>query len=348
MKPPIWEARSPESERDILAEERLRKPRRRWWPGNWLTGRVGAVVLVVFIVGGLGWVVTAGSNLGSDRSRESFDVVRVKDPEAGRLLTLGEQSLASSYGVPLHLGDGGLPVVRHKLTGEVREMTPVEVEFGSSEGWMSAGRGSVVWTPGPRGWGVWWEDQTERRLLRPDLAFARGGWKRKQHSELSYAVGQVSDGLRMVRGMDFDAWRTGMGPVLADRMGRLGDRYPVVDYGHWAAVPGQWVCDPELESDLNEGVTHGCPGELYLGALSDAWARVGSVVDLLEGMGKLGAEMDGMASDDLYQSELLGVQSYALGDVVNALKELKVSLERLWKITGDRGLPISVRLFGEG
>ena len=108
MKPPMWEARPPEPERDILAEDRLSKSRRRWWLGNWLTGRVGVVVLVVFIVGGLGWVVMAGSGLGSDRSRESFDVVRVKDPEAGRLLTLGEQSLASSYGVPLHLGDGGV------------------------------------------------------------------------------------------------------------------------------------------------------------------------------------------------------------------------------------------------
>ena len=347
MTGPVWEERPRESAQDILAEERVR-PRRLWWPGNWFVGRAGLVFLAVFVAVGLGWAVFSRMGPGDVRPAVPGNVFPGDHPEAGRGLTVQEGSAAARYGVPLFLGDGGLPVVRMAVTDEVRELTPVEMEFESALPFVSAGHGSVVWNPGPRGWGMWWVDDTERRELRPDVSFSRVRWWRKQQEELRLATAEVSNGLRLVRSMDFEVWREGIGPELAARVAGLKSRYPVTRYGHWGAVPLQWVCDSELESDLNQGLTQGCPGGPYMEVLGDAWTRLGAVVELLDGMGRLGAEMDAMRSHDLYQSDLLLMQVYALADLMGAVEELTESLDILWDETGARGLPVAVRLFSEG
>ena len=52
----VWQPPPEEESPDILAEERAR-PRRMWWPGNWLRGRGGIVILVLFFAGGLAYLV---------------------------------------------------------------------------------------------------------------------------------------------------------------------------------------------------------------------------------------------------------------------------------------------------
>ena len=74
------------------------------------------------------------------------------DPEAGRALEGEEVGLAMRYGRPMHLGEGGLPVVEFQ-DGVVRELTPVEVEYRSLAPFEDAGYGGIVWGPGPRGGG---------------------------------------------------------------------------------------------------------------------------------------------------------------------------------------------------
>ena len=62
MRPSIWEEddSGKDSGADILAEERERRLQRRrgfrvLFPSNWLAGRTGVVILLAFLVGGLGW-----------------------------------------------------------------------------------------------------------------------------------------------------------------------------------------------------------------------------------------------------------------------------------------------------
>ena len=347
MKPPIWEAPLREPDRDILSEERVR-PRRWWWPGSWLTGRTGMTLLAVFVVGGLGWTMVSRIGVGPSGAPGAGEAPRVNHPESGRRLAPAEYGLASEYGSPLFLGKGGLPVVRMETTGRVRELTPVEAEFESSLPYVSAGYGEVVWTPGPRGWGLWWKDDVEERLLSARLGFPRDSWRDRQQAELSHAAARVTEGLRVVELMDLELWRPGIGPALEALMAQLRFRYPVVEYGNWGVVPARWQCDRALESDLNQGVTPGCPGSEYVVLLEDAWVRLGAVVVLLEGIGRLGAEMDVMSAADLYQSGLVRQQVYALADLLEGVRKLELGLERLWVGSRAVDLPVSVRLFSEG
>ncbi len=341
MKPPLWEAPPAEPPRDILAGERAR-PRRWWRPGGWLSGRLGMAVLAVFVAGGLGWVLFSKVDPGPAGPAGRSGAAWPAHPESGRDLTPAERAFAAGYGQPLFLGSGGRPVVRLEVTGEVRELTPVELDFGSSLPYAGAGYGGVVWTPGPRGWGLWWKDDAERRALESAVRFPRSRWREKQHAELSHAALRVSQGLGLVESLDLELWRPGIGPVLAGLMGELEGRHPVLEYGHWGAVPGQWLCDSQLESNLNQGLTQGCPAGEYLDRLEDAWVRLGVAADLLRGIGRLSAEMDAMSAEDRHQSALPRAQAYLLADLLNAVRELERSLQLLWDESGASGLPIGV------
>ena len=259
--------------KDILAG---RRPKGRWWwPGRLFSGRLGMVLLVGFVATGVVAVVIEGPGgyrvRGLDIGVEESAGVNV---DAGRPLVAGELGLAARYGRPLYLGDGGLPVVEFG-DGAVRELTPVEAEFDSVFLYEDAGYGRVVWGPGPRGWGMWWKDQSETELLRPARVFARLGWRDKQEEELEVAAVVVSYGVALLVYSDMEIWQRGLGEPLVNLMEGLKERHRVLELGHWGAVPGQWVCDERLESDLNQGVTQGCPSSEYRVLLRESWERMG-------------------------------------------------------------------------
>ena len=135
MRPSIWEEddSGKGSGPDILAEERERRLRRRrgiraFFPSSWLTGRAGVFILVVFLLGGLGWLGFQrwgdADRLGPGSGSPSFSS---PVPERARDLTASEYSLASRYGRPLYFGTEGVPVVQVEGTGKVRELTPFEL-----------------------------------------------------------------------------------------------------------------------------------------------------------------------------------------------------------------------------
>ncbi len=346
----LWAQPKLPAKADILAEERERRQRRgRWqflWPGSWLYGKVGVVVLGVFIVGGLAWAGYQGVGGGLAQGAEP-SVEVVIHPEAGRGLTAVEYAAAERFGVPLELGEGGLPLIRVKATGEVREVTPVELEYHSSRPFLESEVLGVVWNPGPRGWGMWWRDNSEMEAVRTQALFPRLAWAEKQERELAYAAWMVSEALRLVSLMDLEVWRPGLGPVVLELTSRLRSRYPQADYGEWGLVPLSWQCDPGLESDLHQGITQGCPGPEYLTALESAWTRVGVVVAMLEGIGRLAERMDNVGAAELYQSDYLLGQTYLMVDVLQEVEALGSSLERLLELSVSVELPVNVHLFRE-
>ena len=350
MSGAFWEAPPQEPPKDILAEERAR-PRRSLFrfmlPGSWLKGRSGAAIMGVFVLAGLGWILLPVRDWVGLETTARPAISMMVHPDSGRELTGAEYADARRYGRPLYLGDRGLPVVEHGFTGEVRELTPVEIEFEEGLPYRKTDYGRVVWTPGPRGWGIWWEDDSEVRALEASTLFIREGWREKQREELGYALAQVSEGLLLVKSMDFELWRPGIGPSLYAHMRDLKRRYPVVQYGHWTAVPGQWRCDFQLESDLNQGVTQGCPAVEYEDSLGAAWSHLGVVVEMLEGMGRVAVQMDGLSAENLYQSELMGVMTYRALDLTRAVRALELALDELWLDSSAVDLTISVGLFQE-
>ena len=272
---------------------------------------------------------------------------RVQDPESGRPLTAIEYALAEQYGRPVFLGDGGLPLIRVYATDEVRELTPVEAEFDSSRRFVYAGYGGVVWTPGPRGWGMWWRDDSEKRALRTLVVFSREDWRERQEDELSLAVSEVSDGIRMAVSMDLKFWRPGVGVPLFRIVHGIKSRYPPVTYDEWGAVPVIWGCDHGIEVAFHQGVTQGCPHPEYVGSLGSTWVQLGVVVGTLEKMARLAIRMDSLGAEELYLSEYLPSQAYFMADLLREMDGLAAALERLQYVSLNEDLVINVRMFEE-
>ena len=341
-----------EARRDILSGERRRGPGKWWWPGNWLSGRTGLVVLVAFIVLGLGWISIEGG-FGSDGkpSSPAFPVLESAHPDSGRPLTDTEYALAEPFGEPLRLGARGVPLLRHRGTGVVREITPVEVEYaaetaGLDRPYLETEVNEVVWTPGPQGWGMWWKQSSALEAIGPLVSFPRERWRAKQQAELELALAGVTEALRQVGAVDFTVWRSGLSQEFYGTARDLRGVHPVVaDHGFWWAVPHQWECDVALERALNAGITQGCPPPEYHVALDEAWTRVGVVVDLLHGMGKLGLIMDSMPTGELYDSGLVADQAYAAADLLDEVRRLERALEVLRYVSAEQGLIIDVGLF---
>lgn len=339
----VWQPPPPAPPRDILAEERSR-PRRMWWPGNWFRGRrAGLWTLAVFAVLAAGYL--AWARLGPLSPGDPAPPPEGRDhPEAGRRLTPSEHALGLRYGRPLFLGDRGLPVVRLESTGEVRELTPLEAERPSSAARPVPGRPGLMSSTGPRGWGLWWEEDPEERVVNTYVRLPRMMWWERQQEELEHAADRVSLAMDYLGLMEFRPWRKGVSGPVHLITEDLKVRHPVAAYGHWSEVPGQWVCSGGLEADLNQGVTQGCPGDEYMQALSSAWFELGHVVYIMNGMGRLGVRMDRMDAESLYQSEVIIKQAYHMADLLEEVEELDQALRVLAQVSHRQGLPITALL----
>lgn len=338
------------SSADILAEERVR--RFRWWwigdwmPGRWLKGRVGLVVAACFcIVGGV-WVSffsgeESGGAVGETGSRAGGPL------RGGGVLSTMDANRAERFGEPLFLGEGGLPVVQLRSTGEVRELTPVEWGYDSGLPYVRTGVDGVVWTTGPRGWGMWWREDMDELSVFTDGGFSAELWRQKQESELRWVAGRVTEGLRGVMAMEPDNWRRGNGEVVEGLVREVRLRYSVETGGVWAGVPGRWVCDIGLERDLTQGLTDGCPGSDLLGVVAYAWDDMGAVVDQLGGMARLAGVMDGLGTRELYESELVGDMWYRFRDLGLQVEVLNARLDFLSSESSRVGLPVRVALFDD-
>ena len=310
------------------------------------------MVLVAFIVLGLGWILIGGGfRSDGKRSSAALPLLESAHPDAGRPLTGLEYALAEPFGEPLRLGDRGVPLLRHRETGVVREVTPVEVEYaaqmaGLDRPYLETRVNEVVWTTGPRGWGIWWKEHSALSAIGPLVSFPRERWRSKQEAELELALAGVTEALQGVRAADFTVWRSGLSQGFYATARDLRGVHPVVaDHGLWWAVPHQWSCDLALERALNAGITQGCPPSEYHVALDEAWTRVGVVVDLVHGMGKLGLIMDSMRTGDLYESGLVADQAYAAADLLDEVMRLEGALEVLRYVSAQQGLIIDVGLF---
>ncbi len=340
---PGWDRR-PEDRRDILREDREQRVRRRrlWylWPGNLLVGKFGVAVLAVFLIGGLGWVLYSNVMSVLDHRVGLVSEGSSPHPESGRPLTAGEYSLAVSFGEPLRLGDGGLPVIRVPVTGDVREITPVEVDYDEPVPFVYSGYRNAVWGPGPKGWGIFWKDDSELRSLDPELRFTREAWRLKQEDELNRALARFSDGVGIASLADFDRWRPGVGMAVYQVSQEIGGWYPPVEYGHWGMVPDLWICDDAMESALTQGITLGCPDAEYLTSLADVWVSLGLVVEHLGTIGLFLHEMEGMDSSGRDTSGLSFSLPYQAQDMMRLLDRLDLAMDALWQVSATDDLPI--------
>ena len=336
---------------DILADERntqKRKRKRRLF-SKWhdlMSGRSGLFVLGGFLLVGLVAVVFQ-QVIGEDAPGISSYGAGAQQvhSESGRDLTPLEAADGLRYGRPLYLGDSGRPVVVLNATGEVRELTPVELEFPVNRHFVSTGYGRAVWSPGARGLGVWWNHDPELWLVSEAQYFDRLTWVNRQTGELQGMVSGLSPILLFVAGMDLNVWQPGWGELLAGRLTLLRDPYELATFYQWGAIPDQWRCSDELESDLNQGVTRGCPTGEYTNTLSAVWVELGNVMEILAGLGRLGDVRDGQTLDVAIYSGLYAAQAHRTLDLYNAVDRLEVALGILHDVSAAERLSIGVELF---
>ena len=337
--------------KDILAEERVgggsRLSRLRLVP--WPVGRLGVALLVGFIAGTLGLAFFVRGDGVSD----SPWVGRgwpgdVAHAEAGRSLFVDEAVVGSMYGEPRNLGPGGLPVVEHRASGDVRELTPVEMEFfdeagGRDVSFLPADGVRIVWSPGPRGWGIWWERDPLLESMKSFTVYDRAGWLEKQRSELQMATDYIGVAVAMMTLMEFDPWARGVSREMYRALELVRQRHQFVEIGgQWAGVPGQWVCEEQLEVAVNGVVNNGCPPEVLGEALAETWARLGYLGDQLYGVARLGVVFDSLPLGTLYDSGVLQQQGLAVLELEDDLEAFYMGLAQLEEYSRIMGYPVRV------
>ena len=340
---------------DILWQEKARRRSRgrvtRFFsPGWWLEGRRGAAALALFLVIGGGLFILRFLNGGVGGGDPVYVDYSSAAPvaDAGRRLTGVEHGMASAFGEPLYLGRGGLPVVEHAATGEVRELTPMEEAYyelseGTNPPFLPTGENGVVWNPGPSGWGMWWKDTSEADALKPVRRYPRLPWRDKQEVELQEALRLLSGAVDAMSAVNLEAWDSTVMPRVMAWVDRLKEAYPLGgEWGHWYAVPGQWVCDLELEAQLTMGITQGCPPDTYGIALAESWRQIGRTAEHLEGMARVGRQMDGLAYDDILDSGLYRTQYFYFITLADILEDLAFTLNVLVREAVGQELPVDV------
>ena len=271
--------------------------------------------------------------------------------EEGRPLVSSEVVMALSYGEPRELGPGGLPVVVHDATGDLRELTPVEAAYYEEAGsdlppYLPFEGTHIVWAPGPRGWGLWWDHDPLSDALSDRLLFDRRGWLKRQRLELQDAVNHVSYAVYSMTALEFDPWRRGVSAAIYLPLKELRAKHPLGSvHGQWAAVPSQWECDPALEAAVSSVVTNGCPPGSLAGAISEVWARLGRLVDQLYALGRYGVVLDNSRMSDIHDSGALQQHGFALLELEDDVYRFYASLTQLEEFSLGLGYPVVIRPF---
>ena len=193
---------------------------------------------------------------------------------------------------------------------------------------------------------MWWKDRRGVEQLGPHVVYPLRQWRDRQEEELELAALVTSYGLLLVLRMtESEVWQRGLGEGLVGLMESFKDRYRAVQVGAWGEVPREWGCDEGWEIEVTQGVSQGCPGLEYEALLVETWVRVGAVVELLEGMGRLMERMDQMGSKELYGGEAMPSVGFYVADLVDEWGRMEIALEDMREGTSWYGLPVAVRTF---
>lgn len=335
------EVHVPSQREDILAEDRALRGR-FWWIGNWVGWRlVGLLALLLAAgVGGARYCSPDAEGPGRLPVSGASQAGPVQDLAPG-----GLRSVATRYGVPVGADSSGVPVILHRVTGDERPLTELEMSWDPNLSFTPTGYGNVVMAPGPRGLGVWWEDDSDLRVLNSYRAFSRSGWRDKQAGELSAVMARVSAALDSLSSLDGYGSGLVQGPVLESRVleifapyGSFPDRYG------WSAVPAQWRCQLELEIEMSQGVTPGCPSPELISILGFAWESVGLVAEYLDRASFIVGQLDRMSARERSQTMLVDELSFVVADMSEQIAVLESSLLLLHGRSVAEELPIVVYL----
>ena len=335
-------------ERDILAQDRASRSRFRMF--HPFAGRRGGLIILALctLLGGFLYLYPRlTGEVGFSPPTGGYASPFPVSPQSADVpVSPAVMAQAHMFGEVVGSSSNGMPLIEDPLTGDVRELTPVEADFPAHLPYASTGNRNVLWTPGPRGWGVWWQDQETEARLNARNTLDRGGWRVKQEQELSAAVAAVRVMLQRSMAFDFEVWAQGVAPDLVYGTDVISQRYDVVPgKRYWSAVPARWVCSSFVEQSLNLGVSQGCPSVELEQALAAVWYDFGEIHGYLARLGRYGVRVDAMPTGQVYESAALLDLAHIFEDMRRAVLAFQESLDDLATLSWNEELPISVELF---
>lgn len=339
-------------EPDLLAEERQR-PLRRWAGRLGLTGgrslkAAGVMAALFFALWGAGQYGLLDFGFGGDGGAGSGGGVAgavaagAADGYSGTALPGGAVAKASRYGrLTGGLGRQGLPLIEHRVTGELREVTAIELEFTDNRLYEPIGSTGQRWSPGPAGLGLWWQHDPVDQGLSEVTVMDRWNWQERQEAELEVALREVEYAVRQFDEIDFIEWEFAPAARAEAAVINLRRRHPALrESRFWSGVPTAWQCDAELERDLDRGAGPGCPSGELTEQLSVVWDRLGRVAERVEELAWRAKKMSAMDQYFLNTLQLNVRFGYDAVSGQDDVDELRRQLKELRRVSKEQGLPL--------
>lgn len=355
--------------RDVLSEEGAgaanagRRRRRNWLMRRlpwWVTvtfDRMSVGFLVALMLVGLVTVALVGVRYffvddGRDadamvlEADSSVDYEVEPDPRFGQDIAPLRKLRWQRFGVPLHIGPRGVPLIEVDGGDDVREMTEMEMDFPHDVEYVRHPYHRwVVLAPGHTGYGVrWWLPETYEDLPEAE-PLDRVSWFVRHEERLESVVADVSLALTHVSGTPVGAWDRRWGEALVAATEALNEEYANGDSRYWILLGSLSRCDESLEFVYRSGVTEGCPSESYQETVGVIWRDMGRAVEVMERLGRSAMLREEPTYGHLFRdTDVMEYQAKQLGLLGKVLDEIRVSFDRLKEYGEAEGYYVQVNL----
>lgn len=279
---------------------RAGRQRRRllpWWLDFVLEFSKPAVVLGLLLIAVLTLGLLGARAVVQDRRDDAMDgqpgggdsvyETEVYAPNYGQELSAAMKLRLARYGIPLHIGPRGVPLLEDRLTGQVREATELELTIPeTAETMRESLNPDVAGAPAPGGSKVNWVDPQGFEGFPTPQPLSRINWFVEQETRLDDAVRDLSLGVAHIVQTDYRRWDDDWGRDLSAIAEAIAARYAWGDDRYWLLAGGVSYCDPALERLARGGVTDGCPSAELEQSVVNLWTSVGHTVEAMRLMGE--------------------------------------------------------------
>ena len=317
-----------------------------WWLAHfldWLSpGAVVAMLGILVIAAGLmgaRHLVQENRETAYSEQPESYAPVSYEgevSPQWGQQLGALEELRYRRFGLPLHYGPSGVPLIEVERTGDVRELTEMEMEFPHDVNELSVpGAPGVVYAPGATGHGVRWREPVKYRDVPASRGVDRITWFKEQERLLNGALRDVNLVVAQVALVPPGAWDKRWAEDVQASVDAVNEKYVAGDPDQWMLAGYRIRCNRQLDLEYRQGLTEGCPTAAYRDAVAMVWLHLGNVVDTVRRLAEAELLESNAAFRRFYEdADIEGYQRRQLEAIESGMQDVAGSVQRL-KVYGD-------------
>ena len=317
-----------------------------WWIAHfldWLSP--GAVVVTIAAL-----VIVAGLMGARHMAQVNRDQILAGEPESYAAVSYEgevsprwgqgfgplESERYARFGEPLHFGPSGVPLVEDRRSGDVRELTELELEFPHDRDYLTVPDApGVVYAPGQTGYGVRWREPLKFREVPESRPVDRVTWFKEQERLLSQALRDVNLVVAQVALAPPASWDRRWAEGLRDSVDAINGKYANGDSDQWMTVGYGVRCNRQLDFDYRQGLTEGCPSAAYRDAVATVWLHLGQVVEATRRLADSELLESNREFNRFYEdADIDGYQRRQVQAIESGMQDVAGSVERL-KVYGD-------------